>query len=310
MPLDPQAKAFLDQLVASNAPPVHAQTPEENRRTLRALFTAEVPTPVGHVEDRKVPSPDGDIPIRLYTPQGSGPFPVLVFLHGGGWVQGDIETYDELCRTLTNGVDCIVVSVDYRLAPEHTFPACPQDCYAATEWVATNAAQFNGDPSRIAIGGDSAGGNLTAVVTQMVRDRGGAPLVFQLLIYPMTDFTADTPSLREMGEGYFVTAKDLEWFLNHYLNNEEEKKDPLASPMLAASLSNLPPALIITAEYDPLRDDGELYGKRLKEAGVPVTISRYNGMFHGFVSLSAFLDQAKQGIAESCAALQAAFRSQ
>ncbi len=173
-----------------------------------------------------------------------------------------------------------------------------------------NATQFNGDPSRIAIGGDSAGGNLTAVVAPMMRDRGGSPLAFQLLIYPMTNFIADTASLKENAEGYFLTAKDIEWFLKHYLNNEEEKKNPLASPMLAADLSGLLPALIITAEYDPLREDGELYGQRLKEADVSVTVSRYHGMIHGFVSLGSVLDQGKQGVAESCAALQTAFGSQ
>jgi acetyl esterase len=267
------------------------------------------PTPVAHVENRMVPGPDGDIPVRLYTPQGPGPFPVLIFFHGGGWVIGDLETYDELCRTLTNGAECIVVSVDYRLAPEHKFPAGPEDCYAATQWVATHATQLNGDPSRVAIGGDSAGGNLAAVVAQMARDREGPRLVFQLLIYPMTNFTADTPSLKENAEGYLMTAEDIKWFLKQYLNNEEEKKNPLASPMLVTDLSGLPPALIITAEYDPLRDDGELYGERLKEAAVPVTVSRYSGMIHAFVSMAMFLDQGKQAITEICAALQAAFRA-
>jgi acetyl esterase len=309
MPVDPQVQALLDQLVALNVPPFHTLTPEQNRQSLKAMSIIEVPTPVASVEDRKIPGPDGDIPVRLYTPQGQGPFPILVFFHGGGWVIGDLETYDEFCRTLTNGADCIVVSVEYRLAPEHKFPTAPEDCYAATQWVAANATHFNGDPSRLALGGDSAGGNLAAVVAQMTRDRGGVPVLFQLLIYPMTNFIADTPSLKENAEGYLMTARDIEWFLKHYLNSEEDKQNPLASPMLAADLSGLPPALIITAEYDPLRDDGELYGKHLKEAEVPVTITRYPGMIHGFMSFAPVLDQGKQAIAESCAALQAAFRS-
>jgi acetyl esterase len=225
-------------------------------------------------------------------------------------VIGDLETHDELCRTLANESGCLVVSVDYRLAPEHKFPACTEDCYAATKWVAQNAAQFNGDPSRIAIGGDSAGGDLAAVVAHMARDRGGPPLVFQLLIYPATDLRMKTPSIEENAEGYFLTKQDMIWFTNHYLNSESEKENPLASPLLATYLSGLPAALIITAEYDPLRDEGEQYGQRLKEAGVPVTSSRYNGMIHGFVSLGAVLDQGKQAVAECSAALRAAFHSQ
>jgi acetyl esterase len=305
MPLDPQVQALL----ALNLPAYHTQTPEQNRQILQAMSTMQVPIPVARVEDRKVPGPDGTILVRLYTPQGHGPFPVLMFFHGGGWVIGDLETYDELCRTLTNEANCLVVSVDYRLAPEHKFPSGPEDCYAATQWVAANATRFNGDPSRLALGGDSAGGNIAAVVAQMARDRGNFPVIFQLLLYPMTNLLAETASLRENAEGYFLTAKDIEWFLKHYLTSEEDKKNPLASPMLASDLGGLPPALIITAEYDPLRDDGELYGKCLKEAGVPVTMTRYPGMIHGFVSLAAVLDQGKQAIVESCAALQAAFRS-
>jgi acetyl esterase len=308
MPLDPQAQAYLDQMAALNAPPLYTLTPEFIRqatRMQRAMLGE--PEPVANVETRVIPGPAGDIPIRIYTPSGNGPFPVLVFFHGGGWVICDLDTHDDICRSLTNQAACIVVSVDYRLAPEHKFPAAPEDCYAATCWVAGNAAQLNGDPSRIAAGGDSAGGNLAAVISQMARDQGGPSLVFQLLIYPATDFKATTPSSEENARGYFLEKQDMIWFMNHYLNGEEDKLNPLASPLKASDLSGLPPALIITAQYDPLRDEGELYGQQLKAAGVPVTMSRYNGMIHGFLSMAAVLDQGKQAIAECASALRAAF---
>ena len=264
------------------------------------------PEQVARVENRTIPGPAGEIPVRIYTPQGSGPFPALVFFHGGGWVICNLDTHDGTCRSLANGAGCVVVSVDYRLAPEHKFPAAPEDCYAATQWVAKNAAELNVDASHIAIGGDSAGGNLTAVVAQMARDQGDPHLVFQLLIYPATNFRMDTPSIEENATGYFLTKDDMIWFMNHYLNGEEDKTNPLASPMLASDLSNLPPALIITAQYDPLRDEGELYGQKLKEAGVPVTISRYEGVIHGFVG-SIPSDKGKLAEAEASAALRMAF---
>ncbi len=308
MPLDPQAQAYLDQMAALNAPPLHTLTPELIRQAISMqIAMSGEPEPVANVENRVIPGPASAIPVRIYTPAGNGPFPVLVFFHGGGWVICNLDTHDNICRSLTNQAACIVVSVDYRLAPEHKFPAAPQDCYAATRWVAGNATQLNGDPSRVAVGGDSAGGNLAAVISQMARDRSGPLLVFQLLIYPATDLTANTPSSEENAHGYGLDRQDGDWFMNHYLNGEEDKLNPLASPHLAPDLSGLPPALIITAQYDPLRDEGELYGQRLKAAGVPVTISRYNGMIHGFLSMASILDQGKQAIAECAAALQAAF---
>lgn len=310
MPLDPQVQFLLEQLASLNEPEMDTQTPEAVREGMKlrlAMFGA--PQPIAYIENRTIPVQSGEIPIRIYRPEGNGPFPVLVFFHGGGWVIGDLDTHEEICRSLANKVTCAVVSVDYRLAPEHKFPTAPEDCYAATKWVAANAAQLLGDPSRIAIGGDSAGGNLSAVVAQMARDRGGPPLVFQLLIYPATDFRMNTPSIDENAEGYFLTKKDMIWFTNHYLNNEQEKLNPLASPFLAADLHGLPPALVITAEYDPLRDEGERYGQRLKEAGVPTTISRYDGMIHGFFSMEAVLTKSQAAVAESVRALQAAFNT-
>src|SRR5437588_3466537 len=308
MPLDPQIQAVLEQMTMLNFTLTQDMTPAQAREASKALALPIEPEPVANVENRVVPGPAGEIPVRIYTPQGKGPFPILVFFHGGGWVIGDLDSHDPLCRSLTNQVGCIVVSVDYRLAPEYPFPAAPEDCYAATQWVATHAAQLQGDPARIVLGGDSAGGNLTAVVTQMVRDRGGPPLVFQLMIYPATDFRMNTPSIEENAEGYLLTKQDMIWYMNHYLHSEEDKTNPLASPLLASDLSGLPPALVITAEYDPLRDEGEQYGKRLKEAGVPVTISRYDGAIHGFVSLGMMgVELGNQALAEAAAALRATF---
>ncbi len=308
MPLDPQAQSYLDQVAALNTPALHTLPPHVVRQGMKArLELLGAPESVARIENRTIPGPAGEIPLRLYWPERLGPLPILVFFHGGGWVIGDLDTHDVLCRSLTNGAACLVVSVDYRLAPEAKFPAAPQDCYAATVWVAAHAAELQGDAARIAVGGDSAGGNLAAVVSQMAQEQGGPPLVFQLLIYPATDFTADNAALSENGSGYGLTSDDMHWFGNHYLTTPAEGTHPLASPHLAAVVHDLPPALVITAEFDPLRDEGEAYGRRLQQAGVPVTISRYPGMIHGFLSLAAFMDQGRQGIAESCAALRAAF---
>lgn len=308
MPLDPQIKVLLDEMAALNLPPITAFPPEIARRSFAAQQAGMPPgEPVASVENRTIPGPAGELPVRIYTPEGSGPFPILVFFHGGGWVICDLDTHDAQCRSLANGAGCVVVSVDYRLAPEHKFPAAPQDCYAATLWVAEHAADLNGDASRIAIGGDSAGGNLTAVVAQMVRDQGGPNLVFQLMIYPATDFSAQLPSKIENAEGYFLTLEDMQWFEGHYLNSEADRFNPMASPMQARDLSKLPPALILTAEYDPLRDEGELYGQRLREAGVPVTVRRYNGLIHGFFGMGAAIDEARRAVAETAQTLREAF---
>jgi acetyl esterase len=312
MPLDPQVQTLMDQMAALNAPPIHTLTPELVRMGIKMQLADETDEPesVAQVVNRTIPGPAGEIPVRIYTPAGSGPFPALVFFHGGGWVICDLDTHDNLCRDLCNAVGCVVVSVDYRLAPEHKFPAAPEDCYAATQWVAENAVEINTIAGKIAIGGDSAGGNLTAVVAQMARDQGGPSFTLQLLIYPATDFTYDGPSIHENGQDYFLTVDDMNWFMNHYLNSDTDKKNPLASPLQSANLRGLPTALVITAEYDPLRDEGEAYGKRLKEAGVPVTISRYNGVIHGFLSLEPLTDKGKQAREECAQALRVAFSTQ
>lgn len=308
MPIDPQIQVYLNQIAALNPPPLHSMTPVEVRQQM-AMLTAILPKgeAVARVENRCIPGPAGELPLRIYTPEGTGPFPLLVFFHGGGWVRCNLDTHDGQCRALANGGGCVVVSVDYRLAPEHKFPAAPQDCYAATSWVAQHAAELQGDGSRLAVGGDSAGGNLAAVVSQMARDQDGPSLIFQLLIYPATNFRAQTASMRENAEGYFLTRAEMTWFRNHYLRSAEDELDPKASPMLADNLSGLPPALIITAEYDPLRDEGEEYGRLLQVSGVSITVSRYEGMIHGFFALAGIIDRAGDATAEASAALRAVF---
>ncbi len=313
MPLAPQAQAYLDQMAAMQVPHIATLTPEVVRAGVAAQFEAErqqtPPEPVARVENRTIPGPAGEIPIRVYTPHGDGPFPALVFFHGGGWVICSLDSHDGICRALANGAGCVVVSVDYRLAPEHKFPAAPEDCFAATQWVATHAGELHADPARLAVGGDSAGGNLTVVVTQMAREHGGPTLAFQLLIYPAVDFRSDAgyPSMTDNAQGYLLDKQAMDWFSDHYLRDEADRTNALASPMLASDLRGLPPALVITADYDPLRDEGEAYARRLQEAGVPVTVRRYPGMIHGFFGMTALFDRAKDAQEEAVAALRAAF---
>lgn len=305
MPLDSQTQTMLKRLKAIDFTLTRNMTPEQARNRQRGLTRMAPPgEPVASVEDCSMVGPVGEVPLRIYTPQGCGPFPVLIYFHSGGGVIGDLDTEDVLCRRLTNLANCLLVSVDYHLAPEYKFPVGPQECYAVTRWVATHASDWNGDVARVAIGGMSAGGNLAAVVAQMARDQGGPSLIFQLLLTPLTDFRlVSTPSLEEYAEGYFLTREDIVWFMQHCLNSEEDRTNPLASPFLAATLADLPPTLIVTAEYDPLRDDGERYGQRLQAEGVPVTISRLAGAIHGFV----VPNQLNLALDESAAALRAAF---
>jgi len=308
MPLNPEAQAVLDQLTSSGVPPLHTLSVEGARQLIIDLFVTKADRePVGKVEDRQIPGPAGTIPARICTPRGAGPFPILVYFHGGGWVIGNIETHDAPCRTLSNAAECIVASIDYRLAPEHKFPAGPDDCYAATRWIAEHAAQIGGDARRIAVGGDSAGGNLAAVVAQTARDHGGPSLVFQLLVYPVTDHRFDTPSYRENADGYFLTKDAMEWFWNHYLGRPADGEQAMASPLRAKNLGGLPPAFIMTAEYDPLRDEAEAYAARLREAGVETKMTRYDGTIHGFFSMGNALTVAKQGMMDATSALRNAF---
>ena len=306
MPLDPQAQALLAQMKAMGFTYTTDLTVTRAREMIQAMQAVRPDgEPVAHVEDRLIPGLAGDIPIRIYSPEGNGPFPILVFFHTGGWQIGDLDTQDPLCRRITNRAGCMVVAVEYRLAPEHPFPAAVEDSYEATRWVGTHAVEFQGDPSRIAIGGDSSGGNLAAVIALMARDQDNPKLAFQLMMFPATDFQLNTPSMEELGEGYNVTKQQMIWIRNNYLPNQADWTNPLASPLLAPDLSGLPPALIIYAEYDPLRDDAEEYATRLKEAGVSVKASRYDGMIHDFPDL--FEEPGNRALDEIASALHAAF---
>src|SRR5437773_406743 len=245
MPLDPEAKALLEQMTAVVRPFDERSVEEARAAIVTRSAAAGEGEAVARVENRTVPGPRGEIPVRVYTPEGRAPFPVLVYFHGGGWVIGNLETHDGLCRHLANAAGAVVVSVDYRLAPEHPFPASGEDAYAATRWVAANAGALGGDARRIAVGGDSAGGNLAAVVSLMARDRGGPPLVFQLLVYPVTDApSANAASYRENAEGYFLTAKMMHWFWNHYCGKNPDLSDPYLYPLRAKDLKRLPPARV------------------------------------------------------------------
>lgn len=314
MPLHSQTKQFLEQLkaaVAAGAKSIEQMTVQENRDGLAGLYQGLVgePQEVASVNEVNIPVDDGsEITLRMYTPNGTGPFPVFVYYHGGGWVLGDLDVVDPILRAVTNSAECLVVSVDYRLAPENKFPVAPEDCYAATKWVAENISRYNGDPSRLAVGGDSAGGNLAAVVPLMAKDRQGPDIAFQVLLYPVTDFSFQSQSYKENSKGYYLETDAMHWFANHYLS-ENDKLHPYASPILAPDLSGLPPALIITAEYDVLRDEGEAYAKKLIEAGVPVTHTRYNGQIHGFFWMPVIMDDAKKALHQISAALKEQFSS-
>ena len=306
MPLHPTLSAILEQL--ANAPAPQEMTVDAMRQGYDAMRAmAGEGAPVREVVDTKIPGPGGDIPLRVYTPDGQPPFPMLVYFHGGGWVIGSIETHDSICRALTNAAGCVTVSVDYRLAPEHRFPAAVEDAYVATAWTAEHADSLGGDQDRIAVAGDSAGGNLAAVVALMARDKGGPALVSQVLVYPITDCRLDTASYEENANGYLLTKDGMAWFWGHYIEDEADRTSPLVSPLRADHLSNLPPALVITAEFDPLRDEGEAYAARLRDAGVAVDSIRYDGMVHGFFQMTAVLDEAKQAQEKVAATLRAAF---
>jgi acetyl esterase len=309
MPLDPQAKALLEQLQAMGGPQLHELPVPLARQAMAAMTALQgAGEDVARVENRRIPGPAGEIPVRIYTPAGNAPFPMLVYFHGGGWVIGDLETHDRICRALANRAGCLVLSVDYRLAPEHRFPAAAEDCYAATLWTARNAEALGADPARIAVGGDSAGGNLSAVVALMARDRKEPQICFQLLVYPVTDAGCDTPSYDENAEGYLLTRDAMQWFWNHYTGSGGDREHLYASPLRARSVHGTPPALVLTAEFDPLRDEGERYAALLREHGVAVTLTRYDGMIHGFFGMTTMLDQARTAMDEAAAALRRAFK--
>ena len=307
MPLDPQARAMIDRTVALNLPPTSQMTPAQARASVRERSALLPREEVASVRDHQVPVSDGTIVVRVFTPRGAAAKPALVYFHGGGWVTGDIDTHEGICRILANAADCVVASVDYRCAPEHTFPTAAEDAYAATRWVVEQAGALGVDARRLAVGGDSAGGNLAAAVALMARDRGGPALALQVLVYPVTDCDFDRPSYKENAEGYLLTSESMRFYWDQYVPNAADRVNPYAAPMRAASLAGLPPALVITAEYDPLRDEGEAYARALGTAGVPVAHSRYPGMIHAFFRFTNVLDAARAAVAEVVAALQKAW---
>ncbi|MEH2245547.1 alpha/beta hydrolase [Nostoc sp.] len=313
---DTQMKAVLDELTSFNAPPIEKLSPMNARNNptvadavIGVLAKRRKPAVemVGDVNHQLIPGPGGDLLARIYLPKGKGPFPVLVYFHGGGWVIANLDTYDSSCRALTNAANCMVVSVAYRQAPESKFPAAAEDAYAATQWVMANAARINGDPQRVAVGGESAGGNLAAVTCLMARDRGGKIPVHQMLIYPVTNYAFDTPSYQENANAKPLNKAMMIWFWKQYLNSESDGSNPYASPLRAENLRGLPPATVITAEIDPLRSEGEAYAKRLREAGSPVKATNYNGVTHEFFGTGAVVDKAKQAVREAAAGLRSGF---
>ncbi len=294
MALHPEAKAFLDQREAMGVKSATELSVEAAReQAVRVALAAGPGERVAHVEDRSTPGPHGPIPIRIYRPDGTGPFPVLVYFHGGGWVVGNLETADVFCRAMTSGTGHVVVSVNYRHAPEHKFPIAADDSFAATQWVATHAATFHGDAARLIVSGTSAGGNLAAVVGLMARDRGGPALMSQLLIVPVIDYNFETSSYRKNADGYGLTADAMRWYWKQYLRGDDDGRHPYASPLRAQSLRGLPPALVVTAEFDPLHDEGEAYATRLRAEGVPTTLWRREGMIHGFLGPQANAEIAR-----------------
>ncbi|WP_431910362.1 alpha/beta hydrolase [Amycolatopsis thermoflava] len=298
MSLDEQAAAWLKGLADSGLPPLNEMTVEQARVTYTAVVNdcGLAPEPVAEITDRTIPGPAGDIPIRIYTPEGLGPFPVLVYYHGGGWVIGNLEVVHGICTVLANRAGTVVVSVDYRLAPEHPFPAAVEDAHAALRWVGDNAASINGDAGRIAVGGDSAGGTLSAVVALLART-SGPDLLHQLLIYPATEVGYHTPSYHANGQDYFLTTDLMCWFHGHYRPDPDDWR---ASPLKAPDLSGLPSAYVITAEFDPLRDEGEAYAERLRQAGVEVTCRRYDGQIHAFTAnLAGVMDEGRRSVVDA-----------
>jgi acetyl esterase len=301
MAIDPQVEQYLERLQALGLSPIQELTPAQ----ARANFAASIESlfgpvdAVGSVEDRET---DDGVPVRIYRPDDSGSStPALVFFHGGGWVVGSIETHDGITRALANRSGCIVVSVDYRVAPEHRFPAAIDDAWSATRWVLANAAELGIDPGRVAVGGDSSGGNLAAVVARRARD-AGVSLAFQLLVYPVVDHNFDTGSYSEFGEGHSLTREGMRWYWSHYLG-DRDGSDHDASPSREPDLRGLAPAFVATAELDPLRDEGEAYARRLEESGVPTTLVRYDGMIHGFLRMPAAIDRAADALDDLSAAL-------
>jgi acetyl esterase len=312
MQLDPQARAVLERVARANVPPYS----QLGASAARALYRetrgklAAAPPEVGRVVELRAMGPAGDIPVRLYRPLGSSEgdrVPVLVYFHGGGFTIGDLDTHDVPCREFANLARCAVVSVDYRLAPEHKFPAAFDDAVAATNWVHGHADALGVDAERLAVGGDSAGGNLAAGVAIALRDTRGPRIAMQTLIYPATDMVADMPSHLTFAEGYMLTRDAILWFKDNYLRGPGDERDWRASPLRAGDLAGLPPAYVITAGFDPLLDEGRAYADRLRAAGVRVTYECFEGMIHGFVAMGGAIAAAHHAIYRASQGLRQAF---
>lgn len=313
MALDPQVQVLLDLAKKAALPEVWQLTPDQGREQyLTRVNKLKFNDTILRSEDRRIQGPGSDIPLRIYTPREPKPsekMPILIWFHGGGFVIGSLETHDSACRMLANQADCLVVSVDYRLAPEHKFPAGVEDCQAAMKWVALHAVEFGGDPNCIAVGGDSAGANLAAVMAILARDAAHPKLVFQLLVYPCVAPEPETGSHHKFKEGYVLSRNSITWFYKQYLRSGKDAKDFRFAPLVHDDLSNLPPSLILVAGYDPLRDEGIEYARRLIEAGNRVRLTNYEGMVHGFLLMGGALDAARRAVAESAAALREALDS-
>ncbi|GGB69033.1 alpha/beta hydrolase [Fictibacillus barbaricus] len=294
--LDPSAESYLQSLTGGS--PLNTMSPEEARRVAKEDFTknAGKPAAVNSVEESIIQSELGRIDLRIITPLGDAPFPVVIFYHGGGWVLGDLDDYEVLMKSLAAASNSIVVGVGYGLSPENKFPKAVEESYAALNWVHENIKDFGGDPERIALVGDSAGGNLATVSCMLSKQRGGPHITYQILIYPTTDLSLRSSSWDRLSEGYFLGKEDMIWFRDQYLSSKEDVEDPRASPLLSDDLSGLPPALVITAEYDPLKDEGEAYAQKMKSFGVDVDSVCYKGMIHTFVSKAKLFEQAQEVI--------------
>ncbi|WP_439815224.1 alpha/beta hydrolase [Zavarzinia sp. CC-PAN008] len=308
--LDPQAKALLDQIAASSLPRIWTMTPAQARDMYEqsTLMLGAKDVPIGKVEDLAVPTPDGTLPVRMYTPIAApgGSRPALVYFHGGGFVIGSRDTHDAPCRILANEARCVVLSVEYRLSPEHRFPACFDDALALVRWVFRSAPDLGIDPTRIAVGGDSAGGTIAAVVAQEWRSESGPPLALQLLVYPKVS-EQETESRRRFAEGFGLDQRTIDYFRELHFADPADQSLPRSAPLDVASLSGVAPAAILVAGFDPLRDEGRAYHEKLKAAGIQSTLIEYPGQIHGFITMGGVIDQAGAALAECADALRVAF---
>ena len=311
--LDPQAKAVIDLVIKSGRPPYHQLSPKDARQMFRDTRPASTPTPpeIGVVKELTTDGPAGPMPVRLYRPKGvpdSSRLPGFVYFHGGGWVIGDLETHDVLCRQYTAAANIAVVSIDYRLAPEHKFPAAVDDAWAATRWVASHGAELGIDATRLAVGGDSAGGTLAAVVALLARDHGAPSLALQVLVYPVTDVGAESTTYADFADGFMLTRDSMRWFIAHYLRGKQDADDWRASPLRAKSLAGVAPAVVVTAGFDPLREEGDAYARKLREAGVRVDTISYGGMIHGFAGMGKLIETGNRAVAHVATSLREALR--